>query len=267
MSQQNPIPIGAEPTFTRIRTAGARLGTGVRTVLARAAHFARGRPWLAAAVAVAVVAGGLGVAVAVTEPGDSALLDLVRPERPGLRELARRTREQPRSASAWKGYGKGLFDAGKRRGGLRAYGRALALDPGSADGTMVEDLLACFGHGEQRRAEALIVRYRLARAADGLTKLARTKRHPVRWGALRTLEKLGKADKADYVQAWMLDLDSPDCDVRRRAADKLGESGDRHALAKLRAVKKKEDGETPWYRSACLGDRAEKAEKRILARR
>lgn len=267
MSDQNPIHIGAEATLTRIRAAGARVGTGVRTVLARAAHAARGRPWLAAVAAVAVLAGGLGVAVAVTEPGDSTLLDHLRPERPTLRELARRTREQPRSASAWKAYGKALFDAGKRRAGVRAHGRALALDARAADGAVVEDLLACFGRPEQSRAEALIVRYRLTRAGDGLEKLARNKRHPVRWGAVRTLEKIGKADKADYVQAWMLDLDSPECDVRRHAADKLGDSGDRQALAKLRAAKKKEDGETPWYRSACLGDRAERAEKRILARR
>ena len=181
--------------------------------------------------------------------------------------LARRTREQPRSAAAWKGYGRALFDAGRRRAGLRAYGRALALDAGTADGTMVEDLLACFGRPQQPRAEALIARYRLARASDGLERLARHKRHSVRWGALRTLERLGKADKADYVQAWILDLDSPDCDVRRHAADRLGESGSRQALAKLRAARKKEDQETPWYRSACLGDRAEKAERRILARR
>ena len=267
MSDQNPIQIGAEATLTRIRAAGARVGTGARTVFARLAHAARGRPWLAVAVAAAVLGGGLAAAVALTEPGDSVLLDLIRPQRSGLRELARRTREQPRSASAWKAYGKGLFDAGKRRAGVRAHGRALALDAGSADGGMVEDLLACFGHGEQGRAEALIARHRLTRAADGLEKLARNQRYSVRWGAVRTLDKVGKVDKADYVQAWMLDLDSPDCDVRRHAADKLGESGDRKALAKLRAAKKREDGETPWYRSACLGDRAERAEKRILARR
>jgi serine/threonine-protein kinase len=267
MPDENPVQIGTEATLTRIRATGARVATGVRTVLARAAHAARGRPWLAALAAMVLLAGGLGVAVAVTEPGDSAFLDLVRPERPSLRELARRTREQPRSAAVWKGYGEALFDAGKRRAGVRAYGRALALDAGSADGTMVEDLLACFGRAEQPRAEKLIARHRLTRAANGLEKLARNQRHSVRWGAVRTLDKVGKADKADYVQAWMLDLDSPDCDVRRHAADRLGESGDRKALAKLRAAKKKEDGETPWYRSACLGERAEKAEKRILARR
>lgn len=267
MPDQSPIQIKAEATLTRIKAAGARVGTGVRTVLARAAHAVRGRPWLAAAAAVAVLAGGVGVAVAVTEPGDSALLDLLRPQRPTLRELARRTRERPRSAAAWKAYGQALFDAGKRRAGVGAYGRALALDAGAADGAVVEDLLACFGRAEQPRAEKLIARHRLTRAADGLVKLAVDKRRPVRWGAVRTLEKLGKADQSDYVQAWMLDLDSPDCDVRRHAADKLGDSGDRHALAKLRAVRKREDQETPWYRSACLGDRAEKAEKRILARR
>ncbi len=267
MAGENPIQVAAEATLNRIKVAGGTVRTGARTALGRVAHAARGRPWLFAAVLAAILAGGVGAAVALTQPGDSALLDLFRPQRPGLRELARRTRAEPGSAGAWRTYGKALFEAGKRRAGVRAYERALGLDAGSADRTVVEDLLACYGRPEQPRAEKLIGRYRLTRAADGLGKLARSRRYPVRWGAVRTLERIGKAEKADYVQAWMLDLDSPDCDVRRHAADKLGETGDRHALAKLRVAKKKEDQETPWYRSACLGDRAEKAEKRILARR
>lgn len=266
MSQPSPIQVAAEATLTSIRAAGNRVRTGVRTVFARVAHAARGRPWLAAVAAAAVLSGGIGAAVALTQPGDSALLDVFRLQRPGLRELARRTREQPRSASAWTAYGKALFDAGQRRGGIRAYERALALDPGSADGAVVEDLLACFGRPEQPRAERLIARHRLARAAGGLERLARDGRHPVRWGAVRTLERLGKADRNDYVRAWILDLEAPDCEVRRNAADKLGASGDRQALARLRAARKREEAE-PWYRPSCLGGRAERAEKRILARR
>ncbi len=267
MPDEVPIEIEGRTRLGRAKAAAARVGAGAGSLLARLAHGARRRPLLAAAVAAVVLCGGVAAAVALTEPGDSALLDLVRPERPGLRELARRTREQPRNASAWKAYGKALFDAGKRRGALRAFGRALAIDAGSADRGMVDDLLACFGRAEQQRAEALIVRHRITRASDGLARLALSKRQPVRAGAVRTLQKLGKADRSLLVHAWILDLDSPDCEVRRRAADRLGESGDRRALAKLRAVKKKEDQETPWYRSACLGERAERAEKRILARR
>lgn len=263
MPDEKPIQVGIEATLTRIRVAGARARTGLRTALARVAHAARGRPWIAVAVAAAVLAGGLGAAVALTQPGDSAFLDAIRPQRADLRALARRARQQPRSAAAWKGYGQALFAAGQRRGGVRAYGRALALDAGSADGAMADDLLSCFGRREQRRAEALLVRYRMARAAGGLQKLARDARRPVRWGAVRTLERLGRADREDYLQAWVLDLDSPDCGVRRHAAARLGEAGDRAALDKLRAAKRKEDQRG----SACLGDRAEKAEKRILARR
>lgn len=253
---ENEIKVKLESTLTGIRAAARGFG-----------ERARRRPWIAVAVGAAALVLGTVAAVALTEPGDSAFLDVFRPQRASLRDLARRAREQPRSASAQAAYGRALFDAGKRRAAVRYYRRALARDAGAADKAMVEDLLACFGHKEQKQAEALLARYKLTQASEGLERLARHKRHSVRWGAVHTLEKLGRVPKGVHVQALMLDLDSPDCEVRRRAADRLGDSGDRHALARLRAAKQKDDQETPWYRSSCLGDRVETAEKKILARR
>lgn len=253
---ENEIRVRLESTLTGIRAAARDLG-----------ESARRRPWIAAAAAAGVLVLGTAAAVALTEPGDSAFLDVFRPQKASLRELARRARAEPRNASAQAAYGRALFDAGRRRAAVGYYRRALARDAGAADRAMVEDLLACFGRKEQKEAEALLARHKLTQARDGLERLARSKRRSVRWGAVQTLEKLGRVPKGIYVQALLLDLDSPDCDVRRRAADRLGDTGDRHALARLRAAKQKDDQETPWYRQSCLGDRVESAEKKILARR
>ena len=77
----------------------------------------------------------------------------------------------------------------------------------------------------------------------------------VRWGAMSTLEKLGKTSKYDYRRALTADLDSPQCDVRRKATERLGELGDQHAIPSLRIAKKKDHDSTPWYKATCLGSR------------
>jgi hypothetical protein len=48
----------------------------------------------------------------------------------------------------------------------------------------------------------------------------------------------------DYATVYELDLDSPDCDVRRRAVEKLAKVGDKGSLAAIRAAAKKDDDET-----------------------
>jgi eukaryotic-like serine/threonine-protein kinase len=250
-----------ENTLTGARAAGHRVGGFGRRVGAAA----RRRPWLAALVVLGVVAAGAGIAVAVG--GLPEWAEGLRPAPKDLKALVRQARQHPKDARLQAELGRAWFKRGNRSAGVRAYGRALALDSGAGGRQLATDLASCYGHREQKSAEALIGRYRLVAAEPRLEELARSKHHSVRWGAVRTLEKLGRASKVEYVQAWILDLDAPECDVRRQAAAKLGEAGDRRALAKLRAVKKQEEEETPWYRSRCLGDRADQAEQRILARR
>jgi HEAT repeat protein len=90
--------------------------------------------------------------------------------------------------------------------------------------------------------------------------------YAVRWAALDTLEKLGKATKFTHRRALVADLEEVKCDVRRNAIDKLVELGDPRAIESLRQAKKKDRESTPWYKASCLGSRPDKAEKLILAK-
>lgn len=60
---------------------------------------------------------------------------------------------------------------------------------------------------------------------------------------------------------------SQDCDVRRSAVENLGREGDRRALSAIREAKKQDKGTGNGFSGACLGDRPDEAEKRILASR
>jgi hypothetical protein len=69
------------------------------------------------------------------------------------------------------------------------------------------------------------------------------------------------------VNAYVADLSSPECDVRRRAMEKLGNIADRSALAAVRRAKAEDENTGGWFRGTCLGDRDAATEKAILARR
>ncbi len=185
-----------------------------------------------------------------------------------LAELKGEVAEDPKDATSQVALGHAYFMKDQKRAGLRAYERALALDEKSADDQMLKNLVSCFGYKvEQPEAAVLIVRHKLAGVEPHLDDLAKHERYLVRWGAINTLEKLGKDQRVDHVAALKLDLAEKDCKIRRRAVEELGKIGDRRSLDAIRAAKKKDDDDTSWYESSCLGDRAKNAEKQILARK
>ncbi|MFZ5470180.1 MAG: hypothetical protein ACOZIN_12165 [Myxococcota bacterium] len=184
-----------------------------------------------------------------------------------LPELMKRAKENPKDASIQLDLGHAYFAAQKHKSALAAYDRALALDKSVASGRLIDNLLACYGKDEQGAAHAILVQYKLTHAEAGLRQLVDNARWSVRTGAMDTLERLGKATREDAFTVWMLDLKSPDCDVKRHAVEKLGELGDKRALDAIRAAKKKDDEETPWYAFSCIGGRAEDAQNKILAKR
>ena len=89
----------------------------------------------------------------------------------------------------------------------------------------------------------------------------------MQWGAVRTLDRLDRGSKGYWETAYIADLDSPNCDVRRTAVDKLGAIGTRRAVAALREAKAEDERTGGWFKSRCLGDRPDDAEQKILARR
>lgn len=214
--------------------------------------------WIAGAAALVVVGAGVYVAV----EGVPAWAG-----RPTLAEAAERAKERPDDARAQRTLGHARFAEGKRAAGLVAYERALTLDPEAHDDELLANLVACYGTKVQGDAASLIVRKKLVAIEPRLDDLARSDRYNVRWGALQTLEKLGRASRADFVNAWMKDLESEECDVRRAAVENLGKEGDKRALKALRAARTRDEAKRGWFGATCLGGRVDDAEKRIVAAR
>jgi hypothetical protein len=223
---------------------------------------ARRRPALAAAVGVAAL---LALAAAGLALDAAPRLGPFGPR--SLAGAQADARARPRDAAAQRDLGHALWAAKKRHAALDAYRRAIAIDAGVADRDLVAHLLASFGGADQREAETLIWKNGLVAAEDGLKRLVRSKVHAARWGAVRTLDRLGKGSKAHWETAYIADLDSPDCDVRRTAVEKLGAIGTRRAVVALRDAKGDDAKTGGWLRSPCLGERIDDAEQRILARR
>lgn len=225
------------------------------------------RPGIVAGVVGGLVVLGGAIAVGTYGLPDWEVLDDVQRAigKPTVSELREMVRRDPQDADAHRALGHALYETGKRARAIDAYERALVIDREAVDEQMVANLLASFGNPEQGEAASLLTRLKLVEAENGLRERVKNRSYRVRWGALQTLEKLGKATRQDFVAAWMLDLDSPDCDVRRAAVENLGKEGDRRALAAIRSANRKDEETTPWYAFSCLGDRPEEAEKRILA--
>ncbi|HUL58038.1 MAG TPA: hypothetical protein VLU43_02110 [Anaeromyxobacteraceae bacterium] len=246
------------PPLARVRGGIARV---IRSAVRRPVDWARRHPVLGAATGLAVLAAiAAGVAIAVVPR--AAMFPP-----PTLADLRERARAHPSDAAAQRALGHAQWDAGQRRAAIASYARALGLDAGGADRRTIDDLVSAFGTAEQAEAAALLVKFKLAGAAPGLERHARSTTYATRWAALWTLEKLGKATRASYVAAYTLDLSSAECDIRRRAVDRLGALADRRSLSALARARAEDQKTGGWFRSRCLGERLDQAEQKILARR
>ena len=186
-----------------------------------------------------------------------------------LAEATKRAKREPKAWQAQRELGHSQFAAGQHALALKSYERALKLNDEAADGRMVDNLVKCYRTPEQGEAAQLIVQYKMVDATKDLEALSRDKAFATRWASLDTLEKLGKVKRADLLQAWHRDLEdsAASCDARRRAVEMIGDyDTGKEVVAELRAAKKKDQAQTPWYKRSCLGSRTDDAEKKILAR-
>jgi HEAT repeat protein len=171
------------------------------------------------------------------------------------------------SPSSWRELGHAEAAAGRPTAALKAYDKAVSLDRTIVDEKLLTNIGTYYYNPKlQPVAADLIIRHKLVDAAGRLERMTDHPEYAVRWAALDTLEKLGKASKFTYRRALVSDLEEAKCDVRRNAIDKLGALGDPHAISSLRQAKKKDRETTPWYKATCLGSRPDKAEKLILAK-
>jgi tetratricopeptide (TPR) repeat protein len=246
---------------------------GVRwleTVFAEAWSRARARPRLFSGIAGGALVAVCAVVLALNALPDSKAIDEAMAAvgmKPALPELVKMAQADPKDALIQLALGHAYFEAGQRVSALKAYDKALQLDGTAASDRMVENLIACYGTREMGAAGAIITQYELVDGEDELRALVSSKSWRIRNGALNTLDGLEKAQRDDFLAVYTLDLASPDCDVRRVAVEKLGRLGDRRALDEIRAAKRTDEANTPWYAFSCLGDRPQDAEQRILAKR
>jgi hypothetical protein len=184
----------------------------------------------------------------------------------GIADLKQQAKQDPSSYERFRALGHAQFAAGRRAAAIKSYARALSLDEKAADETMLGNLAVAYGMNERAQADHLIARHHLLGMVPRLEQLANSHSHEVRWAAIGTLEKLGHASKVDYMHAYLVDLDASACEVRQHAVEKLGEIGAQRVDSALAAAKKRENETTPWYRSKCMGDRIDDAEKKIASR-
>lgn len=232
----------------RARELGRRSIAGVRR-----------RPWVSGIVAVAVIALVCGVVM-------HARIQRMFAGAPATVAELQKDATTGNSPEQWRALGHAEFAKGHAVAALKAYDRALSIDRTAIDDEMRTDIVAAYYGKAQPAAQELVLRYKLVDLTPRLERLTDDADYRVRWGAMSTLEKLGKTSKYDYRRALTADLESPQCELRRKAAERLGELGDQHAIPSLRMAKKKDHDATPWYKATCLGSRPDKAEKQILAK-
>ena len=262
LPSSSPSAHGRALAHVKAAIAVARLRIADRGRRLRAA--ARRRPVLASLAAAAVA-----LAMLVTA---AVALDVEAPVIPGLSpQNVVTAREQakahPDDATAQRDLGHALWSAGKRKGAIAAYAKALAKDPSVADERLAANLVAAFGTKLQDRAQALLVRHHVKGAEKGLVALTHSPRRSVRWGAVHTLDRMDVGTKRNWENAYVADLDAPSCDVRRAAVEKLGEIGSPRAVAALRSAHAADEKTGGFLKPRCLGGRLDDAEQRILARR
>jgi HEAT repeat protein len=238
--------------------------------LSRAAKSVRGHPKIVIAAGCALL---LAAAVAVVMlPGGPELQAVLSPVqalvgKPTLAEAAERAKKRPDDAAAQLALGHASFEARQRPAGLSAYARAMELDKNVQDERLLANLASCFGTKQQEKAAALITRFKLVGVEEQLENMVKHESRDVRWGAVRTLSRIGKASRSDYVTAWIADLDEKECDVRRTAVENLGKQGEPRALKAIRKARAKDREKPGWFGATCLGSLPDEAEKQILARR
>lgn len=239
--------------------ASKSIGMRAKELGRRAVSGVRRRPWVSGIVAFAAIALVSGVFL------HARIQRMFARSAPSVADL-QKDATTSNSAEKWRAFGHAEFAKGHAVAALKAYDRALSLDRTAADEQMRTNVVAAYYGKAQPAAQELVVRYNWVDLTPRLERLTDDSDSKVRWGAMSTLEKLGKTSKYDYRRALTADLASPDCEVRRKATERLGELGDQHAIPSLRLAKKRDHDSTPWYKASCLGSRPDKAEKQILAK-
>jgi eukaryotic-like serine/threonine-protein kinase len=165
--------------------------------------------------------------------------------------------------------GEALHRLGQIGEGIEAYAAASAVAP--LDRVALRDLVQDLGR-ERTLADraARVLRDAGPAALPAVLAVAKDGAPSQRLRALTLLRDVGSEEQVDRVAAYGALLAEPDCDLRRAAAHRLGEIGDRAALPRLRelaAFRKETKGFLGMVSrsAACGASEAAEAAKRIEA--
>jgi serine/threonine-protein kinase len=123
---------------------------------------------------------------------------------------------------------------GEATAAIEAYAAAIDLDPRALDSAAFSDLADDLSRDRKLadRSARLLARARVP-AIPAVLSVARSGRGVARLRALDLARQLGAEERIDRVTAYGELLEDEDCDVRRSAADRLGEMGNPAALPRL----------------------------------
>jgi len=193
-----------------------------------------------------LVAGGLAAAAALLAavlvvrsrplPRAEELLAMGRVEQ--ARDVASRAlEEQPGDARLRALLGRAQQRLGQPAAALESLETVSQLDPDALDPEALDALAAALGRdrrGAERAAKAIARAG--PRAVPALVAVLPRTAGAQRLRALELLRALGAEDRIDFVASWSPLLVDPDCELRRAAARRLGESGSPSAIPHLRAL-------------------------------
>ena len=126
---------------------------------------------------------------------------------------------------------------GQAATGVEAYAVALDLDPQALDDAALSDLAADLSRDRKVADRSALLLVRAGKAAiPSVLAATRSGTGVARLRALGVARELGAEDRVDLVEAYGALLGDEDCEVRRAAAQRLGEIGSAAAVSRLSEV-------------------------------
>jgi eukaryotic-like serine/threonine-protein kinase len=257
MGHLTPLPaVLPMPTF-HTTPPGSAAGGGAISSFAAAPPAARARPVppdrgnglrIAAVVllVVGLVAGGTALHLHSRPAARAERLLAQGLDGEASALLAAAAEAQPGNAHVRALLGRALFRLGQPAAALDAYEGAYDLEPSAiepGDLKVLANALTRRGAVAERSAR-LLARVGAAAASEVLAAIPLTS-GAERVRAIELAVALDPGQRAGSVASWSPLLDDPDCDVRRAAVRKLGDSGDPSAIPALQGLAGLREGRPP----------------------
>ena len=188
-------------------------------------------------VVLALLGAGIALALHLTDPAVRAFAMLEDGRKEEARQLLDAVPDEKRKPS-WSWARAAVHHAQ----GQHVREAALLSKLNDADRSKVEErvldgLAEDYGQGIELVTKKLLERLPETPVRSRFEELAEEPFSPRQWGALRYLDQLEAVKDADLVDGYIAALESKDCDIRGRAAERLGEIGDRDAVPALKRVR------------------------------